>query len=557
MAVLVADCGPRYSLSEMLSWAGAEPVTKAAPRRVTSDPAQALLDMKTVSGVSLDEMRVRLATAPPDWVTDRDKWIRVGAALHHETGGSDEGLALFDDWSSAADNYGGCATAWESFNTSRGNLLTWRGLWFGETQGIEQVGTLEELLGEIRSTELVGAEKSIFIKAAVERAKGLGLKLSEARVRREMPVPKSGFAFIEADDCFFEGATRLRSKTGTLAGMKAKLGMSTDEFIKSCKIYRDADYRPDGDLPEDVLNTFQMWPVAEPDMTSPEAAMIIDHYTHMIGYDETDILFQYLKRIYTNPGKKMTWSIILMGDQGSGKSLIGKTLIGMLGTNATEVSSNVLAMDWGNWLEDKCFVMGEELSITGKGSAERMNELKNLVTSNSLYINRKGGAMVERKNFVNLMFNTDDMSALKFKAHEMRRWCLMGCKKQERFDGEHFKKLAACLKTHLGAVLSAWEDTGIADLAEAPKVAFAAEYFNETKATELELLDSWLHKQTPVNGAYRVKLLDVKKMFHSEQRAGHLLYPVKDADVTSILTVAGFERKQTNQERFWTKTAGF
>ena len=53
----------------------------------------------------------------------REEWLHVGMALHHETGGSDEGLALWDEWSSRVPGYEGWEDVvgrWESFGQSGG-----------------------------------------------------------------------------------------------------------------------------------------------------------------------------------------------------------------------------------------------------------------------------------------------------------------------------------------------------------------------------------------------------------------------------------------------------
>ncbi len=50
-----------------------------------------------------------------------DEWIKTGMALHHETGGSDEGLALWDEWSVPSDKYPGLEVLqshWASFGNS-------------------------------------------------------------------------------------------------------------------------------------------------------------------------------------------------------------------------------------------------------------------------------------------------------------------------------------------------------------------------------------------------------------------------------------------------------
>jgi hypothetical protein len=52
-------------------------------------------------------------------------WITVGLALHAETGGGSDGLALWDAWSAASAKYwpGECATRWVTFKPT-GNLAT-------------------------------------------------------------------------------------------------------------------------------------------------------------------------------------------------------------------------------------------------------------------------------------------------------------------------------------------------------------------------------------------------------------------------------------------------
>lgn len=60
-----------------------------------------------------------------------DDWIRVGMAIHYETGGADAGLQLWDDWSSAGDKYKGISdleTHWRSFHADASVAVTARSL---------------------------------------------------------------------------------------------------------------------------------------------------------------------------------------------------------------------------------------------------------------------------------------------------------------------------------------------------------------------------------------------------------------------------------------------
>lgn len=54
-------------------------------------------------GVDLDTLRSALAVLPDD--LSYDEWFSTGCALHHETGGSEEGFILWDSWSANSPKY--------------------------------------------------------------------------------------------------------------------------------------------------------------------------------------------------------------------------------------------------------------------------------------------------------------------------------------------------------------------------------------------------------------------------------------------------------------------
>ena len=85
-----------------------------------------------------------------------DDWIRVGMALHHETGGNDDGLELFDAWSSTGQSYKGdkeTAAKWRSFKLDHENPCTISTLfWLAAREGISQ----EMILAELEPFEICG-----------------------------------------------------------------------------------------------------------------------------------------------------------------------------------------------------------------------------------------------------------------------------------------------------------------------------------------------------------------------------------------------------------------
>lgn len=95
-------------------------------------------------GLSETELWCLLRPLDPDMPYDSDdlnegSWLKVGMALHHETGGSDLGLSIWDQWSSVGAKYeqGACERHWVSFGRS-GQPITAR--WLKKASSVLQAG---------------------------------------------------------------------------------------------------------------------------------------------------------------------------------------------------------------------------------------------------------------------------------------------------------------------------------------------------------------------------------------------------------------------------------
>jgi hypothetical protein len=76
------------------------------------------LSQKKADGTSLYKVEALLNNIDPD--SGYEDWLRVGMAIYHETGGSGEGMALYDRWSSKGEKYKGIKdieTKWRSFHS--------------------------------------------------------------------------------------------------------------------------------------------------------------------------------------------------------------------------------------------------------------------------------------------------------------------------------------------------------------------------------------------------------------------------------------------------------
>lgn len=77
------------------------------------------------TALGFEAVQATLAGCDPD--TSRDEWVKILAAVHHATGGSDDGLALAIAWSARGTKYKGAAdveTRWRSFNLDHPKPIT-------------------------------------------------------------------------------------------------------------------------------------------------------------------------------------------------------------------------------------------------------------------------------------------------------------------------------------------------------------------------------------------------------------------------------------------------
>lgn len=78
-------------------------------------------------GLSIPEISAYLILLDPDH--SYDQWIRIGMAIHHETGGSEDGFTLWDTWSANGPKYSSeelNRIKWESFAQISGKPITFR-----------------------------------------------------------------------------------------------------------------------------------------------------------------------------------------------------------------------------------------------------------------------------------------------------------------------------------------------------------------------------------------------------------------------------------------------
>lgn len=138
-------------------------------RDATTVPDDFTVGHAPTLGLEGDEMAALLDKLDADM--GREDWIRVGAALHHETDGGEDGFELWHDWSSTGSKFVGeddLRTQWDSFDRRAGTRqqqVTMASVKFMAREAEQQAGTAitpeqasaaaESLLGALEPSESV------------------------------------------------------------------------------------------------------------------------------------------------------------------------------------------------------------------------------------------------------------------------------------------------------------------------------------------------------------------------------------------------------------------
>ncbi len=178
-------------------------------------------------------------------------------------------------------------------------------------------------------------------------------------------------------------------------------------------VLRRLSYRPgEGKVTHDnTLNTWPGWGVekAVKGDVGPWHAMM----DHLFNGDVAERRWfeQWCACPFQQPGVKLASGVLIWSPtQGSGKTLVGKTLMALYGQNATEIKDSDLEDERREWAENKQFVLADD--ITGQTNRKLANKLKTMITQKYLRINPKYIQSYTVDDCINYYFTSNDPDAL-------------------------------------------------------------------------------------------------------------------------------------------------
>lgn len=175
---------------------------------------------------------------------------------------------------------------------------------------------------------------------------------------------------------------------------------------------------------------------------------------------ERRYIMDWLSWVVNNPTRKINYMMIVVGCEGSGKSIIKKFMTYMLGgrRNVGTVSNTVLQKSFNSWATGDILKVIEELSVPGH-RYDVVNILKEPITNESLQTEAKFATAEETVNTASYLAFTNDKGGLPV-GEESRRYLVVSSAFQEReqvlrysaANPRFFKSFELAFLRHSGAI---------------------------------------------------------------------------------------------------------
>ncbi|AOZ68591.1 hypothetical protein LPB142_04050 [Rhodobacter xanthinilyticus] len=145
----------------------------------------------------------------------------------------------------------------------------------------------------------------------------------------------------------------------------------------------------------------------------------------------------WLASLFARPGVKIPSAIAVQGEQGTGKSKVFDWVRRAIGASAIKISNGRhLTGNFNAHMDGKIFMVCEE-SFWG-GAKSDAGVIKDLISSDTLQIEGKFANVVERPNYVNLVFISNDEWMIPTDAEDARRFLVLTCLPTRKQDAAFF-----------------------------------------------------------------------------------------------------------------------
>lgn len=163
--------------------------------------------------------------------------------------------------------------------------------------------------------------------------------------------------------------------------------------------------------PTATVNLFNGWPMKPKKGDCLQIRTLLYHLCNGDAELETWIS-RWLAYPLRNPGAKMQTSIIMHGDEGSGKNFFFEGVVkAIYGEYGYVIGNDQLESKFNDWASMKLFMVADEV-VTRAELKQMKGKLKGLVTGDTVIVNPKGMPEHVEKNQMNFVFLSNELQPL-------------------------------------------------------------------------------------------------------------------------------------------------
>ena len=168
-----------------------------------------------------------------------------------------------------------------------------------------------------------------------------------------------------------------------------------------------------------LLNFWRGWGVEEKRGNVGPWRELFEYLTRSETVETRRWLLQWFAYPIQHPGTKLFSAVAIWGSaQGTGKTLLGETIIKLYGENGQRVGAEQLTSPYNGWAVSKQFILGDE--ITGNDSRGHADKLKGLITGEFVRVNEKYQPEFDIPNCINFYFTSNHPDAFYIDSQDRR-----------------------------------------------------------------------------------------------------------------------------------------
>ena len=181
---------------------------------------------------------------------------------------------------------------------------------------------------------------------------------------------------------------------------------------------------------------------------------IVDLLEHLCDGDVyiRDWILDWTAYPLQHPGAKMPTSVIMHGDEGSGKNLFWEIVQAIYGEYGSVVGQDQLESKFNDYLSKKLFIIGDEV-LSRQEMRHLKGKLKAMISGKTLQIETKMMPVRPETNHVNLVFLSNELQPNALDASDRRHLVVWTPAKQDR---PYYQAIATCADNGGREAFYAW-----------------------------------------------------------------------------------------------------